>query len=212
MQCYGDFKQIALALQNYEATYGSLPPAYLTDSKGRPTLSWRVLILPFMGQDSLYRSFNLSEPWDSPTNIKLLGEMPGVLGCPNRSWDIKSGRTKCVAITGPGTMFPGATSAKFADVADGLDETIMLAEVENLSVPWTAPVDLNIRTMSLRPNDPKTPGISSPHSSPHSSGPAVCSGAGQVAFVPRWISPEEMKALMTIAGHESPYAWSSLRW
>ena len=136
-QCYGDFKGLPRVTQLSFGPYGSLPPAYLTDANGKPTLSWRVIILPFMEQDSLYKRFNLSEPWDSPTNIKLLAEMPMTYCCPNRYWDHTSGRTKCVAITGPGTMFPGPRSAKFDDVRDGLDGTIMLAEVENLDVPWT---------------------------------------------------------------------------
>jgi hypothetical protein len=103
-----------------------------------------------------------------------------------------------VAITGPGTMFPGATSARFADVTDGLDQTIMLAEVANLDVPWTAPVDLDIRTMSLRVNDPKRPGVSSPHPA----GPCVTLGNGQTLTVPRSISPEALRSLLTIAGGE----------
>lgn len=46
--CKNNLKQIGLALHNYHETFGSFPPAYLTDSSGAPTLSWRVLILPFI--------------------------------------------------------------------------------------------------------------------------------------------------------------------
>lgn len=48
MMCSNHLKQIALALQNYHDTYGSFPPAYLADARGKPIHSWRVLILPFM--------------------------------------------------------------------------------------------------------------------------------------------------------------------
>src|SRR5262245_3382414 len=50
MQCLNNLKQIALALHNYDATYGSLPPAYIADASGKPMHSWRVLILPFLEQ------------------------------------------------------------------------------------------------------------------------------------------------------------------
>jgi hypothetical protein len=43
-----------------------------------PLLSWRVAILPDLGFDALYRRFRLNEPWDSPHNKALLGEMPGI--------------------------------------------------------------------------------------------------------------------------------------
>ena len=199
-QCYGDFQGIALALHNYEAAHGSLPPAYLTDAGGRPTLSWRVLILPQMGSDSLYNAFNLSEPWDGPTNIRLLGRMPGGYACPNRYDEVGAGLTKCVALTGPGTMFPGASPARFADVTDGLGGTIMLAEVEGLDVPWTAPVDLDVRTMGLGVNARGRPGISSPHPA----GPAVTLGDGSIRFVRRGIAPEVLRALITVDGGERP--------
>ncbi len=197
-QCYDDFKWVGLALQNYHDVYGSLPPAYLTDARGKPTLSWRVLILPFADGDTLYHSFNLSEPWDGPTNLPLLARMPRFYGCPSRESRWPRGLTKCVAITGPGTAFPGATSVRFDDITDGLDETILLAEVETLEVPWTAPIDLDLRTMSLRIDDPNRPSISSPHPR----GPSTLTASSMVRFLPRSIAPESLRARMTIAGRE----------
>ncbi len=206
-QCYGDFKGIALALHNYESAYGTLPPAYLTDTRGRPTLSWRVLILPFLENQALYDAFNLSEPWDGSANSKLLARMPSILACPTLHQETEAGRTKCVAIIGPGTMFPRANPARFSDIRDGLGGTIMLAEVANLGIPWTAPVDLDIRTMSLRVNDPRKPSISSPHAG----GPVVSMGDGTLLFVPRSLAPESLSALTTVAGAEPLDAKSTLR-
>jgi hypothetical protein len=68
-----------------------------------------------------------------------------------------------VVITGPGTLFPGTASVNLADVTDGLSETLMVVEVANANIPWTAPVDLDVRTMSFQINDPKVPGTSSRH-------------------------------------------------
>ncbi len=50
-------------------------PAYF-DAEGKPWLSWRVHLLPFLGYQSLYERFNLNESWDSANNLPLLDEMP----------------------------------------------------------------------------------------------------------------------------------------
>src|SRR5262245_52541441 len=57
MQCGNHLKQIGLALQTYHDVYGSLPPAYIADASGKPLHSWRVLILPFLGERSLYEAY-----------------------------------------------------------------------------------------------------------------------------------------------------------
>ncbi len=124
--------------------------------------SWRVLILPFMEETALYNQYDFREPWDGPNNIKLLNRMPLLFSCPSR-FSNPTNLTSFVVITGPGTMFPGAASVKFADVTDGRARTLMMVEVENQDIPWTAPVDLDVRTMSLKVNDPGVPSISSMH-------------------------------------------------
>ena len=50
-------KQIGLAVHIYHDAYGTFPPAYRAENSGRPLLSWRVLILPYLGQEALYRHF-----------------------------------------------------------------------------------------------------------------------------------------------------------
>ncbi|MFN6053661.1 MAG: DUF1559 domain-containing protein, partial [Planctomycetia bacterium] len=57
---------------------GNFPPAYTKSPDGKPLLSWRVLLLPYMEQDNLYRMFNQNEPWDGPTNKPLLKNTPKV--------------------------------------------------------------------------------------------------------------------------------------
>ncbi|MFO0845686.1 MAG: sigma-70 family RNA polymerase sigma factor [Gemmataceae bacterium] len=73
-----NLKALALAMHNYHDANGQFPPAAVTDRAGKPLLSWRVLLLPYLGQEALYKEFRLNEPWDSPTNKKLLARMPPV--------------------------------------------------------------------------------------------------------------------------------------
>lgn len=41
-------------------------------------LSWRVHLLPFLGEESLYSEFRLNEPWDSANNKPLISRIPDV--------------------------------------------------------------------------------------------------------------------------------------
>jgi len=41
-----------------------------------PCTVWRVLILPFLECDPLYKQYNFNEPWDGPNNKKLLAARP----------------------------------------------------------------------------------------------------------------------------------------
>ncbi|HTU20905.1 MAG TPA: sigma-70 family RNA polymerase sigma factor [Gemmataceae bacterium] len=77
-----NLKKLALAMHNYNDTFNHLPPAAITDKKGKALLSWRVALLPYLEQQELYRQFKLDEPWNSPHNFKLLSKMPAVYAPP----------------------------------------------------------------------------------------------------------------------------------
>jgi hypothetical protein len=195
--CTCNLCQIKLALLNYHDRYNALPPPYVADAAGQPMHSWRVLILPFLEQQTLNGQYDFSEPWNGPNNIKLLNCMPMTFACPSRSGNPTT-LTSYVVITGPGTFFPGSASTRFADATDGLSNTLMVVEVANVNIPWTAPWDLDVRTMSFRINDPKRLGISSKHSG----GANVVLGDASTRFLRESISPENLRALISIAGGE----------
>src|SRR5262249_43433272 len=46
-----NLKQLALAMWNYHDTYGHFPAAATYDKNGKPLLSWRVELLPFLDQN-----------------------------------------------------------------------------------------------------------------------------------------------------------------
>ena len=127
--------------------------------------SWRVLILPFMEQSALYNMYNFNEPWDGPSNRKLLALRPNIYVCPTLQAERPSAAavTSYVLLTGPGTTFPHGRTTRLTDIRDGTANTLIAAEVSNVSVAWTEPRDLDVRTMSFRVNDPNRPGISSRH-------------------------------------------------
>ena len=51
-------------MANYEIASGSFPGRAIFDKQGKPLLSWRVSVLPYMDRGDLYHQFRLDEPWD----------------------------------------------------------------------------------------------------------------------------------------------------
>jgi hypothetical protein len=136
-----NLKQLAGALDRYHKDKGAFPPAAIHSKDGKPLLSWRVALLPYVGQEALYKKFKLDEPWDSLHNRKLLLEMPKVFGetfsMPGE-W-----KTRFQAFVGPGAVFQGKEPVSRDDIKDGLDATLLLVETDYMvKTPWTRPGDL----------------------------------------------------------------------
>ncbi len=72
----GMIAQIRFALMQYRDVYGHLPPLRTNPEDGGEGMSWRVIILPFLGERDLYSQFDLARSWDSPTNRALVDKMP----------------------------------------------------------------------------------------------------------------------------------------
>src|SRR6202789_1676353 len=83
-QCVNNLKQIGLAMHNYHSANDAFPMPAITDKDGKPLLSRRVAILPYIEKQELYNKFKLEEPWDSPHNKALLKEMPTTYLCPSQ--------------------------------------------------------------------------------------------------------------------------------
>ena len=138
-----NLKQIILAIMAYEEANGYLPPPAIQDPKsGKPLPSWRVAILPCSAQ-RIYQQFDLSEAWDGPHNMPLLGKMPAVYARPGSN---VAGPTVTFyqVFVGPGTAFEpleGGRNIGIADISDVAQRTLAVVE-GGRSVPWTKPADL----------------------------------------------------------------------
>jgi hypothetical protein len=205
-QCVGNLAYLEVALRNYESTYGFLPRAAITDAHGKPLLSWRVAVLPFIGQESLYKQIKLDEPWDGPNNRRFNSVRPSVFLCPSHVERAEKGLTDYVAVVGPRTLFPGGGKArKRADIRDDPASTLMVVESMNSAINWMEPRDLEWDRMSFRLNDHSRPSISSNHHYGSYPGPHVMAAGARaspdnqvVASLGGSVAPEAIQSLLII--------------
>ena len=136
-------RQLALAALNFESANMHFPAQSINAEDGTPLLSWRVAILPFLGESELYEQFNLDEAWDSPHNIQLLDKIPRWLQHP----DVEHGKTVFLGLDGEGTAFDSEREGReitFGSISDGSSNTILFVEADvSQAVEWSRPVDLN---------------------------------------------------------------------
>jgi prepilin-type processing-associated H-X9-DG protein len=190
-QCTNNLKQIGLAMHNYHSVNNAFPPAAVAGKTGKPLLSWRVALLPYLEQNELYKQFHLDEPWDSPHNKTLIDYMPAAFACPSTRND--KGMTTYRTFVGPRTAFEGLKPHTLAEFLDGTSNTLLVVESTN-SVPWTKPDDL-----PFDPNPTKplvTPG------SNHPGGFNALFADGTVRFIKLTISQTVLRALITRNGGE----------
>ncbi len=194
-QCVNNLKQIALAMHNYESINGHLPAAASVDSEGKPRLSWRVAILPLLGQQALYDQFKQDEPWDGPNNIRLLNQIPVVYRCPSDPVSSPT-TTSYQAIVGAGTIFEGPDGVKISSITDGTSNTLLVVEAKT-PVAWTKPDDVDLAQ------------VTTAIGSRHPGGGNVVMADGSVRFLKSSINPVILKAMTTRAAGEviSPDAY-----
>lgn len=196
--CQNNMRNIALALQQYEILNGTLPPAYIADESGKPMHSWRVLLLPYLEQQQIYRQYRFDEPWDSPNNSQLHGHIVKLFKCPSDNRTTND--TSYVFVTGSQTIWPGATATKLADIKDGPGSTIFLVEVHNSGIHWMEPRDLDFAQMPMAINPTKGLGISSVHLPEGFANVVFADGKPQ--RIPNTASAKAIRAALTISGGE----------
>jgi hypothetical protein len=145
-------RQIVLAMHNHHEQNNCLA-ANICDDHGRPLLSWRVALLPYLGHGELYQQFRLDEPWNSPHNRRLVEQMPAVYQTPGSA--AAAGQTHYqVFIAAPGyagrytplfSSKPIAAQLSLEQLAnmDGTFATLCVVEARQ-PVIWTKPDDIRI--------------------------------------------------------------------
>ncbi|MCL6503895.1 MAG: DUF1559 domain-containing protein [Pirellulales bacterium] len=184
-----NLKQIGLAMHNYHDVHGHFPPAVLIGPDGKTPHSWRIALLPYLGQDALHQQYRFDEPWDSQANLKVLAQMPEVFRAVD---DPTSTATNYFVLTGPDTVFGKPGGTKYLDIIDGTSNTLMLVEAA-ADVPWTKPEDLPYDAQQPLP---KLGGV-------FNEGFHVALCDGSVRFIPASVEARVLHAMITRAGTEA---------
>jgi hypothetical protein len=188
-----NLRQLTIAMHSYaDRNRSRFPTHALYSAAGKPLLSWRVLLLPYLDQEELYKQFHLDEPWDSEHNKKLLAKMPRVFAAP---WTPPGASdTYYVGLAGRSAFFDGKQGLRLpADFPDGTSNTIMLVEGSR-AVPWTQPEDLPFDPDPTKPL-PKLGGH-------FREGFNVGMCDGSVRFLRKTISDQTLRAAITRDGGE----------
>ena len=198
--CTNNLRQIA----GHAAIRGGSrnPAAGLSARQERPAhAQLRVLILPQLGLDDLYKLYDFNEPWDGPHNRLLANNMPPMYRCPS-SGQITGGITSYAVMVGDKTAFPPGHGVRLQDISDGLSNTLMVVEADGAQIPWMEPRDLAEADMSMKivggeargAEDDGTGGksISSRHL--HGANAVTCNGA--VHFLQSDLDPQTLRNLI----------------
>ncbi len=188
-QSANHLKQLTLGMFSSNTASGHFPARANFDKNGKPLLSWRVHLLPYLDEVALYKEFHLDEPWDSAHNKTLIAKMPRVFRNPNR--DANDFTTTYLMPVGKGLIFDGDQGVRIELAKNGFPKPILLLEVnDENAVVWTKPDDLNV--------DLKNPlaGLGTAHHA----GFTVVFANGEVILVTPGIDPQAFAAALTIAG------------
>ena len=193
-------------MHNYANVHRFLPPHALYSKDGRPLLSWRVALLPYLEQDLLYKKFKLDEPWDSPNNKALLKYMPPSYIPPEERPSTEPYHTYYqvfVGTNGPvGPLFEPSPKYRVAlngGIPDGTSGTFLIVEA-GTAVPWTKPEDIVYDPAKPLP---KLGGL-------YQDGFTAVFADSSARFLTRDLDEETIRACITRNGGE-PIEWTKLK-
>ena len=147
-------RRIAAAMESYHEKYDCFPPKGVVRPKESveensipPQLNWRVGLLPFLGEQSLYEQFDFQQQWDSELNLKTAKSIPDVFsvadadGEPVTRFHLPGGKLGLFSDTKPKSL---------ADISDRKSSTAIVVESDQEhEIVWTKPTEFPIDGESL---------------------------------------------------------------
>lgn len=120
----------------------------IRDKASKSLLSWRVALLPYIEESSLYNKFHRDEPWDSPHNKQFIEQMPAIFRTPNAQ---KTGYTTVCLVVGHGSLYTADNDLPEKVIEGGRSKPAILIVRggPDVATPWRKPDSF--------PYDPKNP-------------------------------------------------------
>ncbi|MDZ4820469.1 MAG: DUF1559 domain-containing protein [Planctomycetota bacterium] len=126
LTCANNMRQLGLAVLMYQTSRKEQIPVYTVDANGKRLYSWRVHVLPYIEEKSLFNQYNFKEPFDSPHNQKFANRMDTEFCCPFHE---STSETSYFLVTKNGKV--GECEI------DG--EKVLMIEVPDRRVNWLSP-------------------------------------------------------------------------
>jgi prepilin-type processing-associated H-X9-DG protein/prepilin-type N-terminal cleavage/methylation domain-containing protein len=217
IRCVNNLRQIGIALHHYHDTYDTFPPGGIEWRPPRNTtkrqLAWGVFLLPYLEQENVYRSLNLSTPFDSPENAQGAAAVLSVFLCPSkpRASYQSEGRGVCdyggifgQALFGNNNPPNGTLlfdkPIRIPMITDGTSCTLMLAEdTQRDDATWIDAMNLFDVAAPINQGPVDDPDI---HSA-HGGGANGLFADGSVRFLPETLDVHLLAAIVTRAGGEA---------
>jgi len=176
IECTDNMKRLTLASLIYEKEQGTWPD-------GHPLHSWRVLLLPYLGEEAkeLYEKIRLDEKWDSEHNRQFHETSLRVFQCPsaNLQKTVDGGTHYSVIVRN--------------DPEFGLDKKNRLLIVERQeAICWMKPDEEIIQRAAEAGINKSPTGLSSYHTG----GINIATKAGGINFISQTIHDEELRELI----------------
>lgn len=195
--CADNLRPITLAMLLYECEHGVLPPAYTVDAEGKPLHSWRVILLPYLGEEELYAKLRLDEPWDSEHNCRFHEIAVGFYQCPTA--ELSLGQTTYSVVIGKTTAFEGAEGKAL----DGFGVNLMLVTEREQPVCWMDPGSELSEAVAIEGINCREPGVHGIESH-HPGGVQAGFRSGGVRFISETIDRAVLQGLLDGTAEELP--------
>jgi prepilin-type N-terminal cleavage/methylation domain-containing protein len=219
-KCYNNLRELVMALHSYRLASGSDPsvagvfPTGCIGPRANPEerLGWMVALLPYLGQDALYRQLDVEKAFAE--NLPAVQTRVKIFECPaSKEPAMADAVTTYVAMAGIGldaaSQPEGAAGNGFmgydrltslATIKDGTSNTIALMETRSGLGPWARGGTSSLR--GFDPGDLPVGGDKRPFGG-HVGGMSAVMADGSVRFISSSIDPMKLAAAITIAGEES---------
>ena len=192
-ECADNLRRITLAMLLYEKDHGTLPPAWTVDDEGSPLHSWRVLLLPYLGEEELYAKIRLDEPWDSEHNRQFHDTLLSFYQCPSAK--LSPGETTYTVVVGEKTAFRPGEGKKLADFGPNSRTLILVSESTN-PVNWMDPASEVTEKGANEGISISASSFGRTLGSKHPGGANIGMRSGAVQFISEVIDMETLQSLL----------------
>ncbi|MEM7560844.1 MAG: DUF1559 domain-containing protein, partial [Planctomycetota bacterium] len=134
------FEYLKLILEGVSAANRRVRIPNIDKRSKTSMLSWRVHLLPFIGEKALFDEFHHDEPWYSEHNKKLIDRMPEIFRAPGSNSPPGKSHYVVAGTCDPSKDPTNRLNIEYASMNSGASQQALFIEVpDHLAITWTRP-------------------------------------------------------------------------